>query len=127
MIKWIKNKLQCFLGIYTLQDQYNNLHVQHNTLTKYYRTLENQFNRLETKNDDVIRTSNAILDQFNLAVDVYPKEWHHNWAVICVKGKPEYVKFIDLKHTDARDLRMFIKRFEGTNRAIDAPHREFFM
>jgi hypothetical protein len=120
VIKWIKNKLQGFLGIHTLQDQY----IKQNA---YCRNLESQFNRLETKNDDVVRTSNAILDQFNLAVDVYPKEWHHSWAVICIKGKPEYVKFIDLKHQDARELQMFIKRFEGTNRVIDAPHREFFM
>ena len=45
----------------------------------------------------------------------------HSWAVVCIKGRPEYVKFIPLSHKDAYAVLDFLKRFRYSNRVIDSP------
>ena len=45
----------------------------------------------------------------------------HSWAVVCLRGKPEYVKFIPLKQKDARDIIEFLKHFEYSNISVDSP------
>lgn len=140
MINWIKKKLQLFLDIHMLYNKYDSLNKYCHILEEQFKELRqkndrvivsnenflNQFNSIHTKSNQVLATSQNILDQFNLSADLSPYEHHRNWAIICIKGKPEYVKFIDLAHRDARELQMFIKRFEGTNRVIDTPHSELF-
>ena len=53
-------------------------------------------------------------------VDYYGK---NSWAVICIDGHPEYVKFVDLKESEARDIENFLRRFERSNIVIDSPFR----
>ena len=45
----------------------------------------------------------------------------HSWAVVCIKGHPEYVKFIPLSHKDARNVLDFLKRFRYSDRVVDSP------
>lgn len=45
----------------------------------------------------------------------------HSWAVVCIKGHPEYVSFIPLSHRDAHEVLEFLKRFRYSNRVIDSP------
>lgn len=45
----------------------------------------------------------------------------HSWAVVCVKGKPEYVKFVSLEHKDTREIIDFLKRYDKSNHVIDSP------
>lgn len=45
----------------------------------------------------------------------------HSWAVICIKGRPEYVKFVPLEHRDARDVMEFLKRYQRSSHVIDSP------
>lgn len=45
----------------------------------------------------------------------------HSWAVVCVKGKPEYVKFIPLDHKDTREVIDFLKRYRRSNHVVDSP------
>ena len=55
-----------------------------------------------------------------VAVDYYGK---NSWAVICIDGHPEYVKFVDLKESEARDIKNFLRRFEKSNVVVDSPFR----
>ena len=52
----------------------------------------------------------------------------HSWAVICVHGKMDYVKFVDMSQADIRSIANFLKHFEYSNRVTDSPlfHKEAF-
>lgn len=45
----------------------------------------------------------------------------HSWAVICVKGKPEYIKFIPMDGKDTRYLIEFLRQYQKSNNVIDSP------
>ena len=58
----------------------------------------------------------------NAGVDV---DYHskNSWAVICIDGHPEYIKFVDLKGSEVRDIENFLRRFEKSNVVVDSPVR----
>ena len=45
----------------------------------------------------------------------------HSWAVICIHGKMDYVKFVDMSHNDILTISKFLKTFEYSNRITDSP------
>lgn len=45
----------------------------------------------------------------------------HSWAVVCIKGHPEYVSFMPLSHRDAHEVLELLKRFRYSDRVIDSP------
>lgn len=118
MKKWIRNKLTKFLRIDALDEE---IAQEFNKLHSHINTLESKLDRFNSYNNELLKTNEFILNQFNISADLGANEYHKNWAVICVKGKPEYVKFVDLSNRDIRDIAMYIRRFEGTNRIIDSP------
>lgn len=68
--------------------------------------------------DDCRKMMNSIAD---IGVDVGFHSEDHSWAVVCIQGRPEYVKFVPLEHRDAGDILRFLKQFEYSNRVIDSP------
>lgn len=57
----------------------------------------------------------------SIGVDVSVRD-NRNWAVICIEGKPNFVKFVDLSRSDIMEVQRFLKQFEGSNRIVDAPY-----
>jgi hypothetical protein len=50
-----------------------------------------------------------------------------SWAVICIKGKPETVRFMQLEAQSAQELREFLKHLQGGDVIFDSPFsKEFF-
>jgi hypothetical protein len=45
----------------------------------------------------------------------------HSWAVICIHGKMDYVKFVDMGQKDIQSIANFLKNFEYSNRVTDSP------
>lgn len=68
--------------------------------------------------EDCRKFINSICD---IGTDVGFKSDDHSWAVICVHGKMDYVKFVDMNHRDIMEIASFLKRFEYSNRATDSP------
>ena len=63
-----------------------------------------------------------LLTQFvDMGVDVGFHSDDHSWAVICIAGKPEYVKFMPLAHKDAKYVFDFLKQFQYSRQVIDSP------
>lgn len=63
-----------------------------------------------------------LLNQIcDVGVDVGFRGEEHSWAVVCVAGRPEYVKFIPLNRGDARQVMDFLKRFQYSKNVIDSP------
>ncbi len=67
--------------------------------------------------DDCQKMMNSMID-VGTDVGFYSD---HSWAVVCIKGRPEYVSFIPLSHRDARDVLDFLKRFRYSDRVVDSP------
>lgn len=63
-----------------------------------------------------------LLTQFvDIGVDVGFHTEDHSWAVICIAGHPEYVKFLPLETRDARGVLDFLKQFQYSRQVIDSP------
>lgn len=63
-----------------------------------------------------------LLTQFvDIGVDVGYHSEDHSWAVICIAGRYEYVKFLPLTNGDARSVINFLKQFQYSNHVIDSP------
>ena len=54
----------------------------------------------------------------NVGVDV---DNRYSWAVICIDGRPEYVKFVDLTGAEARDIKSFVNQFDKKKAVVDSP------
>lgn len=68
--------------------------------------------------EDCRKFMNSICD---VGTDVGFKSSDHSWAVICVHGKIDYVKFVDMSHRDVMEISRFLKNFEYSNRVTDSP------
>lgn len=68
--------------------------------------------------DDCHKMVNSMVD---IGTDVGFYSDDHSWAVVCIKGHPEYVKFIPLSHRDAHEVLEFLKHFKYSDRVIDSP------
>lgn len=68
--------------------------------------------------DDCHKMVNSMVD---IGTDVGFYSDDHSWAVVCIKGHPEYVKFIPLSHRDAHEVLKFLKHFKYSDRVIDSP------
>ncbi len=74
---------------------------------------------------DCHRFMNSVCD---VGTDVGYKYTDHSWAVICIHGKRDYVKFVDMNQSDIRTIASFLKTFEYSNRITDSPigHKPIF-
>ena len=74
--------------------------------------------------EDCRKFMNSICD---VGTDVGFKSTDHSWAIICVHGKMDYVKFVDMSQRDIMEIAHFLKRFEYSNRVTDSPiHKGIF-
>ena len=70
----------------------------------------------------VDRKIGKIMDLVNIGVDFHPmQKYSGRWAVVCLKGRPEYVNFINLKYSDAREIQHFLRSFSRRNTIVDDP------
>ena len=72
------------------------------------------------QNEEMKKMYNKITD---VAVDVGFNDENHSWAVVCVEGRPEYVKFIPLSGADARAVMNFLRQFQYSKLIVDSPLR----
>lgn len=79
---------------------------------------ENQLHSAEKEVEECRRLITQLVD---IGVDVGFHSEDHSWAVICIAGKQEYVKFLPLETRDARDVLRFLKQFEYSKRIVDSP------
>lgn len=72
------------------------------------------------QNEEMKKMYNQITDA---AVDVGFHDSEHSWAVVCIAGRPEYVKFIPLSGADARTVRNFLRQLQYSQTIVDSPLR----
>jgi hypothetical protein len=67
---------------------------------------------------DCHKFMNSICD---VGTDIGFRSNDHSWAVICIHGKMDYVKFVDMGQKDIQSIANFLKNFEYSNRVTDSP------
>lgn len=77
--------------------------------------------QLRDAEKEVEECRRLITQLVDIGVDVGFHSEDHSWAVICIAGKQEYVKFLPLETRDARDVLRFLKQFEYSRQVIDSP------
>ncbi len=132
---WIRIKLINYLGIDTLVnlldkhiDNNDNMFTELRNLTyslntSTYRDLGNKISHFQ---ESVITLHNTVANVVHIGTDVHRENTGHSWAVVCIEGKINIVKFIDLDRKDASDILSFIKQFEAGRHCVDAPYKEMF-
>lgn len=78
-------------------------------------------NELSKESHDTnIQLQKLVIPLLDIGTDIGFRE-DHSWAVVCIKGKPEYVKFMPLNSGETREVINFLKRYERSNHIIDSP------
>lgn len=129
---WLKVKLRKFLDVEELASKFNN-HVDSNyvSFSNLYNTIS-VINRNLTKDISHLQESINILHRtienvVHIGTDVTRNnDGEHSWAVICIEGKINIVKFVDLGRKDAQYVLDFLKQFEAGRHCVDAPYRDMF-
>ena len=121
--KWLLHDELKMLKDIKLENEY--LHnITSNALNAYNYAKQEYAKAKQTSLDakqlteDCQKMMNQICD---VGTDIGYQSNDHSWAVVCVKGKPEYVKFLPLVGYDTREIINFLKRFQYSNRVIDSP------
>jgi len=109
-------KLKEWLGITALE---NDLKKANETIKQHSRICD----RLNGYINDLDKRLDTLSSFIDVSVDVHdPRNTHgHNWAVVCIRGKHTYLKLVDLKVKDARELMGILKSMQGCNTIVDAP------
>lgn len=135
---WLRFKIIKFLGIDTLT----------NLIDKHIDTNDNTFNELKNliydinyntqkniKNDishfqESVNTLHRTVENVvHIGTDVKETNKYNNersWAVICVEGKLNLVKFVSLDVRSIKELLQYLKQYEAGRHCIDSPHAELF-
>lgn len=86
-----------------------------------YRASERARLSYQRSEKEVEECRKLLTQLVDIGVDVGFHTEEHSWAVICIAGKQEYVKFLPLNSSDARDVLRFLKQFEYSKRIVDSP------
>jgi hypothetical protein len=119
----IKEKIKNWLfadelkDIQELKNQYEHIIKKY----EYSESLLTEARKEHMKSRDIIvdchKYMNSICD-VGTDIGLYND---HSWAVICIHGKIDYVRFIDMRREDVMTITKFLKNFEYSNRVTDSP------
>lgn len=126
MFQKLKEKIRKWL-LEILQPDIDALKNEINESTTELRFAKNNCNEAALQcqisiqqNEEMKKMYNRITD---VAVDVGFHDVEHSWAVVCVEGRPEYVKFIPLSGADARTVMNFLRQFQYSQPIVNSPLR----
>ena len=116
--KWLLEILQP--DIDALKNEINESNTRLNFATSSCDEAARQCQISTKQNEEMKKMYNEITD---VAVDVGFHDSENSWAVVCIAGRPEYVKFIPLSGADARTVMNFLRQFQYSRTIVDSPLR----
>lgn len=122
---WIRDKLMHFILIDKLQE---NFQLELNRLAREINNTDLRISRTVNENQkDIKILHNTLRNVVSVGADVrIPKDYDRSWAVICIEGNYNVVKFVDLHGADYRMILDFLKQYEGSRMCIDTPRGFMF-
>jgi len=131
MIKWFQKKARELLGIDYFESQVIKImkantdsisNLRHQVKVKQNICLE----RIDY-NDECIRKLHQNIENIvYIGSDICYNKNERSWAVVCIEGKINIVKFVNLQSDDAQDVLHFLKNYEAGNHIIDSPCNNMF-
>lgn len=115
-MRWLKEKIKQWLIKEVLKEEIQKL----NQAQACYNRASCLCEESLENNREMQKMFNEITD---VAVDVNMGRNEHSWAVVCIAGKPEYVKFIPLNRNDVRSVIDFLNQFQYSKHIVDSPIR----
>jgi hypothetical protein len=96
--------------------------------TRNFNELSKKCINTYSEQQEQINALNRTLQSVvSLGTDVVrPTEGSKSWAVVCIEGRYNIVKFIDLQGQDYRHILDYLKQFECSRRVIDTPYKQMF-
>jgi hypothetical protein len=126
----IRNKLIKFIQQDELEHTlYKYINDNIKTVRNDARVTSNDlYSKVKDNKEDIDILHNTIKSVVSVGADVYPNinDRERSWAVICIEGNYNIVKFIDMHGEDYRYIMSFLKQFEGSRMVIDAPNPRMF-
>jgi len=130
-MNWLKNKIRNWLfkdeieKINKTISTTNEILLKIDKITEYVDKSSQKYNNailLSKKQEELLdecrKTMNSICD---IGTDIGFHSDDHSWAVVCIHGKIDYVKFVPMTKKDTMEISRFLKRFEYSNMMIDSP------
>lgn len=112
----------------SLEEAYESLYVTYEEVKSWYHAADRMYTlsheakvNCEASQKELVECKKLLNQICDVGVDVGFTNEEHSWAVVCVAGKPEYVKFIPLNNKDARSVINFLKQFQYSRYVIDSP------
>lgn len=109
----LKDKIRDKLRVWLFETELKDLQKS----TIQMQMARNQYSNAYRLVNDCHQLMNSMMD---VGTDIHLHS-DHSWAVVCIKGHPEYVSFMPLSHRDAHEVLEVLKRFQYSNRVIDSP------
>ena len=124
---WLRNKLKAFLEIDKFEDNYKDYKSTNDYNVGTLKNDVRKINKNVSNNTYAIDTLHTTIENVvHIGTDVRQYDGSHSWAVVCIEGKMNIVKFVDLNGKYARDILNFLKQFEGGRHCIDTPSSPMF-
>lgn len=124
LIENIRDKLRIWLlsddlfQLETSKKAYESARIRFTYANAQLAEASNTYSSAYKMVDDCHKMMNSMID---VGTDVGFYSDDHSWAVVCIKGHPEYVKFIPLSYKDAHEVLEFLKHFKYSDRVVDSP------
>lgn len=127
--EWIRTKLAQFLLIDEAYAEINRLDKKNcDTDKRLDRTIEGLYSETRWLGNSISKVSkdcdivkNTLRNVVSVGADIERGNDNRSWAVVCIEGNYNVVKFYDLHGQDYRTMLDFLKQFEGSRMCIDAP------
>ena len=120
----LKEKLKNWL----FKEELNDIKVIKENYDKHILSLErakaltDEAREQHRKSHDLLSDCHKFMNSIcDVGTDIGFRSADHSWAVICIHGKKDYVKFVDMHQSDIRTIANFLKQFEYSNRVTDSP------
>jgi hypothetical protein len=125
----LRNKLVSFIRLDSI---YEHVLSEINRLDKADINNSISINKANSKiynnSTDIEILHSTIRNVVSVGADIVPNviTSERSWAVVCIEGNYNVVKFIDMHGADYRDILNFLKQYEGSRMVVDAPRFTYF-
>lgn len=127
--EWIRTKLIKFLHVDDVHEHCCRLDKRIDSTNRSFKNdLSYVEQKLKLAQEELDIVKNTLRNVVSVGADVRPANMsrEHSWAVVCIEGNCNIVKFIDLKGKDFYDILSVLKQYEGSRMCIDAPPQNMF-
>lgn len=134
--EWIRTKLAQFLHIDDVLEhcctEVNRLDKRIDSINYPPKIMDNNLSdvkrKLELVQEELDIVKNTLRNVVSVGADVVPANMskENSWAVVCIEGNCNIVKFIDLKGKDFYYILNVLKQYEGSRMCVDAPPTSMF-